>query len=177
VRHNPLIDLRELEQLHDQCFSWALTCSRGRRNEAEEVLQMTYLAILEGRARFAATSSLRTWLFAVIRNHARSRWRRARHALATLVHLASFAPADGSGTDDAEGQVQRDEQSRRVMNAWRALPVRQREVLDLVFYRDLPIAEAAQVLGIAVGTARVHYERGKAALRRSLRAGRIAEES
>jgi len=170
VRHNPLIDLRELEQLHDQCFSWALTCSRGRRNEAEEVLQMTYLAILEGRARFAGASSLRTWLFAVIRNHARSRWRRARLALTAVARLASFAPADipDADGDGVEMQAQRSEQSRRVMRAWRALPARQREVLDLVFYRDLPIAEAAEVLGITVGTARVHYERGKAALRRLL---------
>ena len=146
LRHNPLIDPRELEQLHGQCFSWALTCVRGQRSEAEDVLQMTYLAIIEGRARFDGASSLKTWMFAVIRNQARSRSPQVRYVLQSLSRIAEFA-ADA---------------------ALHALPDRQREVLDLVFYRGLAIAEAATVLGIALGTARIHYERGKAALRRQL---------
>lgn len=169
LRHNPLIDPRELEQLHDQCFSWALTCTRGRRDEAEDVLQMTYLAIVEGRARFGGSSSLRTWLFAVIRNHARSRWRRARVSLLTITRLASFAPPDEASSDmNSVADYQRTQDSDRIMAAWHSLPARQREVLDLVFYRDLSIAEAAEALGVALGTARMHYERGKAALKRQL---------
>lgn len=162
LRHNPLIDPRELEQLHDQCFSWALTCTRGHRNEAEDVLQMTYLAIVEGHARFDGSSSLKTWMFAVIRNQAGSRWRRARHALQSLTRIASFAATEQSSVEPHAGDAD------RLVAAWNALPARQREVLDLVFYRGLPIAEAAAVLGIGLGTARTHYERGKAALRRQL---------
>jgi len=169
LRHNPLIDPRELEQLHVQCFSWALTCTRGRRSEAEDVLQMTYLAIVEGRARFGGSSNLRTWLFAVIRNQARSRWRRARVSLLTIARLASFAPPEETSRGaDSLADYQRSQDSDRIVAAWRSLPPRQREVLDLVFYRDLSIAEAAEALGVALGTARMHYERGKAALRRQL---------
>lgn len=161
LRHNPLIDPRELEQLHAQCFSWALTCVRGQRSEAEDVLQMTYLAIIEGRARFDGASSLKTWMFAVIRNQARSRSRQIRYALQSLSRIATFAADEQASADP-------DAQADRVVAALHALPNRQREVLDLVFYRGLAIAEAAAVLGIALGTARIHYERGKAALRRQL---------
>lgn len=163
LRHNPLIDQRELERLHEQCFSWALSCAGGRRAEAEDVLQMTYLAIVEGDAKFAGRSSLRTWLFAVIRNTAGSRWRRARHSIETLARIAAFAPHAEPFVEPAMPA-----ENARVLAALRALPKRQHEVLDLVFYRDLSIAEAAEVLGVSLGTARMHYERGKAALRARL---------
>lgn len=169
MRHNPLIDLHVLEQLHEQCFSWALTCTRGDRGEAEDVLQMTYLAIVEGEARYGGTSSLKTFLFAVIRNQARSRWRRARHAVRTLARFASQAGgAESAGEADALGDYPGERLNRRILAAWQSLPSRQREVLELVFYRDLSLSEAAEVLGVALGTARIHYERGKASLRRRL---------
>ena len=42
---------------------------------------------------------------------------------------------------------------------------RQAEVLHLVFYQDLTINEAAQIMDVGIGSARQHYERGKARLR------------
>lgn len=169
MRHNPLIDQRELERLHDQCFSWALSCAGGRRVEAEDILQMTYLAIVEGDAKFGGRSSLRTWLFAVIRNTANSRWRRTRRSLQAIARIASFVPGEGPFEEaESPAEYARSQQQQRILSALRSLPKRQHQLLDLVFYRDLPIAEAAEVLGISIGTARVHYERGKAALRQQL---------
>ena len=167
LQHNPLVDRRELERLHSQAYSWALSCTGGRAAEGEDVLQMTYLAILEGRARYDGNSSLRTWLFAVIRNIARSGWRLARYRLQRLARLATFVAADEEAhLDTGHAMAGTNEQSQRIIAAWRALPTRQREIVELVFYRELSIAEAAAVLGISIGTARLHYERAKTSLRR-----------
>jgi len=166
LRSNPLIDSAELERLHAQAYSWAVTCTAGNTTEAEDVLQTTYLAILEGRARYDGRASLRTWLFAVVRTTAKSLWRRTRRS------ALQFVAADGrtelsipaAAPGPAEQQVTQDARVR-VLEAWRALPPRQREVLDLVFYRELSIADAAQVMRIGIGAARQHYERAKATLR------------
>src|SRR5262249_28180168 len=68
----------EIERLHPASYGWALACCRFRRQEAEDVLQSAYLKVLDGRACYDGRSSVRTWLFAVIRKTAldarRRRW-------------------------------------------------------------------------------------------------------
>ena len=156
---------RRLEALHPASFGWALGCCRWDREEAEEVLQTTYLKILDGRARFDERSSFKTWLFAVIRRTAaerrRSRWLRSLAALRWL--------DDPPPVTTPEARLDSSETSRVLRAALQALPARQREVLHLVFYQDLTVEEAARVLGISVGSARTHYHRGKAALAREVR--------
>jgi RNA polymerase sigma-70 factor (ECF subfamily) len=72
---------QQLEELHPVSFAWALGCCGRDRGDAEEVLQETYLKILDGKARFNGRSALKTWLFAVIRRtaaaHRRFGWLRA----------------------------------------------------------------------------------------------------
>ncbi len=56
----------------------------------------------------------------------------------------------------------------RLVQALRLLSQRQREVLQLVFYHGMTIEEAANTLGIGVGSARTHYTRGKRSLANKL---------
>lgn len=163
------VDLeRELERLHPAAFGWALSCCDGDRIAAEDALQATYLKILDGRARFEGRSSLRTWVFGVLRRTAAEERRRGRNWYWRPLSFLSSHAATGSDRHHSDAGVLRSEESRRLRAALDALPARQREVLHLVFYQDLTIAEAAEVAGVGVGTARTHYARGKAALRRLL---------
>lgn len=158
----------ELERHHADSFGWALSCCGGDRMEADDVLQVAYLKILEGRAKFGGRSDFKTWLFGVIRRTAAERRRRsAVHRLLLLRWLDGRPGARSAGADPDEG-FNRLASSERLRSALRALPRRQREVLHLVFYQDLSIREASEVLGISVGAGRRHYERGKHRLRQML---------
>ena len=144
---------------HDACFAWSLSCCAGIRADAEDVLQEAFVRVLDGRARFAGRSSVRTWLFGVIRRCALEQRRRAtvRRVLSAqlLVELvARRAPA-------APEVLAESRDAAEVRRALRRLSARQREVLELVAYHDLSIEEAAAVLGVSAGSARTHYERGK----------------
>jgi RNA polymerase sigma factor (sigma-70 family) len=154
----------ELERHHADCFAWAMACCGRDRTEAEDVLQTSYLKVLDGRAVFTDRSTFKTWLFGVIRRTAfeHRRWRALRRFRpVSLVEWADPAP-------DPALALGQSESSSRLVAALAQLPERQRQLLHLVFYQDLTIAEAAGVLGISVGTARTHYERGKQRLRESL---------
>ena len=161
---------RELEQVHAAAFGWALACCAGNRSDAEDVLQTTYLKVLDGRARFEGRSSFRTWLFGVVRRTAGEMRRRQRWS--RWLPLGSLGLSVRDGRPDANAVLTRSEEARALERTLARLPGRQREVLHLVFYQDLTIEQAAQVLGVSVGTARTHYQRGKATLRRMLNEGR-----
>jgi RNA polymerase sigma factor (sigma-70 family) len=155
----------QLEENHQAAFGWALANCGWDREMAEDVLQTAYLKVVDGRARFDGRSSLRTWLFGVIRRTAsEERRRRAVRRVVTLEVVRGRHEEAEGGTSPAE-EVVRLEQSRRLIQALGMLPSRQQQVLHLVFYQDMTIAEAAEVLGVSVGTARTHYERGKQRLR------------
>lgn len=151
-----------LERLHEESFGWALSCCRGDRARAEVVLQSAYVRVISGHAVYSRRSLFRTWLFGVIRRVALEDYRRVRTEQARTVvleHPAAQAIADEKARPDDF------ESARALHGALARLPDRQREVLHLVFYQDMSIAEAAEVMEISVGSARTHYERGKTRLR------------
>lgn len=154
-------DVKErLERLHGASFAWAVTCCHGDHAEAEEVLQTAYLKVLEGRARFAGRSSFKTWFFAVVRRTALERWRRRTLRRGLLLRWAR-QPSPASEAADPHAEAAHGQRSARIRGVLARLSLRQRQVLELVFYQDLTVGEAAAVLGTSVGSARVHYARGK----------------
>jgi RNA polymerase sigma-70 factor (ECF subfamily) len=154
----------ELDRLHEESFGWALSCCGWDESEAEDVLQTTYLKIVSGKARYGGHSAFRTWLFGVIRMTAQEFHRRMRVRRDRAVHLV-VDEIPVAVEDDPVERVDRADASRRLVDALDRLSDRQREVLHLVFYQGLSIAEAAEVMNVGLGSARTHYERGKARLR------------
>jgi len=157
------IELRlQLERVHADCFGWAMACCGRDSDDAEEVLQTVYLKVLDGRARYDGRSSFRTWLFGVIRHTAASERRKAWLRRLLLERKADNLKPESTVSPDVE--LDRDSRRDGLHRALADLAARQREVLQLVFYHELTVEEAATVMGISTGSARTHYARGKARL-------------
>ena len=146
---------RELATLHAASYGWALACCARDPDEAADVLQQAYVKVVSRGARFDGRSVLKTWFFGVIRltAHEHRRWRFGRRR-EVLVEGLPDVPASSSRIVDRETAAALSRALRRVSE-------RQREVLHLVFYEGLTIAEAAVIMRVSLGTARIHYERGK----------------
>src|SRR5688500_4069383 len=116
----------ELEKLHSASFGWALSCCRRDHAEAEEVLQTVYLKIVEGKAKFRGESSLKTWLFAVIRKTAIGEYR--KRLLRNLVFIGGLEKRDdATPLVEAPGAAfERSEIQKQFRAALAKLPPRQR---------------------------------------------------
>lgn len=154
----------QLERLHAESFGWALHCSGRIRGDAEDVLQTAYLRVMSGKARFQGRSSFRTWLFGVIRRVAMETARR-EHSRETRVMRIVPDQVEDRETVDPQAELERGERREALLRALKELSERQREVLHLVFYQEMTIQEAGEIMGISLGSARTHYERGKRRLR------------
>jgi RNA polymerase sigma-70 factor (sigma-E family) len=99
------------------------------------------------------------WLRSAVLNGARS-VRRRRDPSARLRVVSSTA----AGPEQPDAAAGRHDDADAVLDALRALPHRQQEVLVLRYWLDLPESEIAATLGISGGTVKTHAARGLAAL-------------
>jgi RNA polymerase sigma-70 factor (ECF subfamily) len=154
----------ELERLHAASYGWALACCARDPQEAEDVLQTVYWKILAGKARYDGRAEVKTWLFAVIRLTARDAQRKRALRRLLLLEYERDA-ARGPESESGDVAIERSEMEALFQRALAALPRRQQQVLELVFYHSLTIEQASQIMGVSLGSARTHYERGKQRLR------------
>ena len=132
----------------------------------EDAAQDVFLVVHRRGAEFEGRSSLRTWIYGIVVRVAKD-YRRAeqRHALrvAGFAELLEAAPARASTPAD---EAERREANRLLHAALASMKDELREVFVLVELEQLPVRDAAVVLGIRVR-----------ACQRRLRAARAAFES
>ena len=176
-----------IQRYHGPMFRLAMTYV-GDRGVAEDVVQESWLTCLRGLDRFEGRSSLKTWLFGILVNVARSRRRKESRILpfASLwrrddsdshrptVDRSRFG-SDGmwsngphSWDNVPESKVLGDETIQHVRSAIDALPPKQREVILLRDVAGFDGAEVCALLGISPANERVRLHRARAAVRQQL---------
>lgn len=134
----------------------AVLLTGGDRHAAEDLLQ---IALMKVYGRWGRIEQPEAYLRQVMYRQQVNRWRLRRHRAETTV---SVLPEPGGTADTAEGSELR-------IALWAALgrlTKRQRTVVVLRYFEDLPETEVAALLGCAVGTVRSTAHRSLAKLRK-----------
>jgi RNA polymerase sigma-70 factor (ECF subfamily) len=139
----------------------------GDSSAAEDVTHDCFLSLFKHPERFDAArgATLRTYLFAAVRNLSLKQFRRA--AQETLIDEAAgerSAPA----AEQPLSRMLEAELSMTVRAAVESLPALQREVLILFEFENLSLQEIAVVVGAEMNTVKSRLARGRAGLRRAL---------
>lgn len=149
----------------------------GSRAVAEEVTQDTWLAVVRGVERFEGRSSLKTWLFHILMNRARSTAGREQRAGRPDDSVDERFDAAGAWTtppepwaDRADDRVVAEQLAARVQQLLPQLPDSQRQVVVLRDLEGLPADDVAALVGITDGHQRVLLHRGRTHLRQLLSA-------
>jgi RNA polymerase sigma-70 factor, ECF subfamily len=163
------------------------------RAVAEDVVQETWLGVLQGLARFEGRSSLKTWIFRILTNRARTRGQREGRSIAfsdlataeagtgeTSVDADQFWPPDHPAwaniwvsyprnwNELPEDRLLSRETLARVAAAIAALPPSQREVITLRDVDGWSAEEVCNVLEITESNQRVLLHRARAKVRRDV---------
>lgn len=153
---------------------------------ADEVVQETWLAVLKALSGFEARSSLKTWIFRILSNTAKSRVRREIRSTAAGDLIDEEQPAlpatrfDTSGNwktpplpwhaETPEALLASDQLRQCLEKALAVLPASQRMVIVLRDIEGMPMAEVCNILGVQETNARVLLHRARTRLRTAIEA-------
>jgi RNA polymerase sigma-70 factor (ECF subfamily) len=147
----------------------------GNAEMAEDVFQLTFLQVHLKRESFEDGRRFRPWLYAIATNQAIDAQRRnRRHRMVSLDHplghdadsgsLRQLIAGDGAAADDASEDREAAEWVRAAVDA---LPAPQKAVLLLVYHQGLKYREAADAIGLPVGTVKSRLHAAIRSLTRS----------
>jgi len=142
---------------------------------AEEVMGDTFLDAWRGRARLEpGDGTLKPWLLGVATNKARNAKRGIGRRLAFLARRPAPDPVEDFA-EEAAGRIDDARQLAAVREVYGRLRRAEQEVLALCVWSGLDYAQAAEAMGIPVGTVRSRLSRARTRLRK-LAEQRLAED-
>jgi RNA polymerase sigma-70 factor (ECF subfamily) len=151
----------------DRLFNFACWLTHDRQ-EAEDLVQETYVKALKGFSSFQPGTNFRAWIYKILRN--------AFLTSRTGLRVTATVPLDLEGDEGNLPKVQETPESillqrsdrELVQQALEQLPVPYREVLLLCEVEEMSYQEIAATLSIPMGTVMSRLSRARRALRASV---------
>ena len=133
-----------------------------RPEDAEDLLQQTFLQLHKSRLDFKPGHALRPWLFTIAINLKREHFRRVRRRPESPLSL------DGRRDPAVAGAELQLEAAEQVRYALSRLPDDQREVISLHWLGGVPLPEVAEIVGASLSAVKVRAHRGYTKMREIL---------
>jgi len=154
---------KELEKLHQNAFHWALSCTGFSEYLAEEVLQESYYRLLKNIDKYDIGQPLKPWFFTIIRNTSKDIFRKKQCQVDKEDSYAQQAKF--YKTSSQVLSIQKAKDQKQIKTFLSMLSSREREIIDLVYYQQLTIKEAAQVMNVKEGSASSYLKSAKKRLK------------
>jgi RNA polymerase sigma-70 factor (ECF subfamily) len=142
--------LRALMNRHQARVSRFILRFVGDRNLVEDLVCDTFFAAWQQAPHFEGRSSVATWLLAIARYKALSARERKSLPTEPLDDIAAATLVDT--TPRADAMIEREDTARLLRQCLAALPAEQAVLIDLVYYRDKSVKEAALLTGVPENT-------------------------
>src|SRR4029077_3687916 len=156
--------------LFDSLFNFARWLTRNKE-EAEDLVQETYVKALKGFESFQKGTNFRAWMFRILRNT----FLTSRTGLAAQKTVYLEEEEGGSGDVQAMSTTQTPEtilldrmNEQTMRTAIGELPVALKEILLLSEVEEMSYQEMSEALAIPMGTVMSRLSRARAALRKTL---------
>jgi RNA polymerase sigma factor (sigma-70 family) len=133
-------------------------------SERQDLVQQTFLACVEGRARYQQQGSFRAFLLGIARHQLYAYYRQQRRECLDV----SLSPLRDLGTTPT-GLIARREGEHRLREAIQRIPLEAQVVLELAYWQGLDGPEIAEALNVPINTVYSRVHRAKAYLGEKLR--------
>ncbi|ADZ90342.1 RNA polymerase sigma factor [Marinomonas mediterranea] len=166
---NNKIDIAHLHSNQNEKLRRFISKKIWHKEDAEEVLQFTYLEAIRCQHKFIGDSKPETWLFGIAANLTKNYFKRYYNAPeleemteSLIMDLESEIEADPAMLVEHENLL------TKTVDAMSQLPSDTQSILDMVIEKDFSYQEAADSIGVPIGTIRSRLSRARQLLKQCI---------
>lgn len=164
-KHNALCCLMKAygTELYRYCYSFL-----NNKDDAEDMLQLTFMQAFEGLHKFSANASFRSWLYTIARNRCLDKLKGDRRLHARVIFIDAPPEAEADFGDSAD-PVANEQLNRILRDCLQRLSEAVRSTVLLRFQGELSYREIAEIMQENSKTLQTRVTRALPALRDCLR--------
>lgn len=141
-----------VEHFKEQLY-WQIRRMVLSHDDADDVLQNTFLKAWTGLDGFRGDAQLSTWLFRIANNETINFLERRRQQMS----LDEDGVASVAATLQSDPYFDGDETARQLQEAIAQLPDKQRQVFNLKYFQEMKYEDMSELLGTSVGALKASY--------------------